>query len=300
MSKRQLIVVADDFGIGHEVSRGILELMLKGSVTSTVLIVNSPYAAQDMRQWFSAGCPGEMGWHPNLTMDHPIAPARKVPGLLTKDQSLVTLGSLVFRLLNGTLQFNELVSELDAQYQRFHDLAGFPPPMINGHKHIHVFPPIHRALMEVLKRWKVRPYIRCVREPLTTLRAIPGARIKRAFLTLLGSRSSTKQLYQGFPGNHTLAGITDPQWVSDKQFFSRWLQAIPGSIVELAVHPGYRDESLIGRDCTLKDGQLERRVAEMKHLLLPEFIESCHQAGFELVAANPVRPSRRLVHFHAA
>ena len=43
MASRYLVVVADDYGMGPEVSRGIRELMHVGSVTGTVLMVNSPH-----------------------------------------------------------------------------------------------------------------------------------------------------------------------------------------------------------------------------------------------------------------
>ena len=62
---RQLVVVADDFGIGPETDRGILELGAAGRVTSTVLLVNSPFAEPAIAAWNRAGRPIELGWHPN-------------------------------------------------------------------------------------------------------------------------------------------------------------------------------------------------------------------------------------------
>ena len=54
---RQLVVVADDFGIGPETDRGILELGAAGLVGSTVLLVNSPYAEAGVAAWNRAGRP---------------------------------------------------------------------------------------------------------------------------------------------------------------------------------------------------------------------------------------------------
>ena len=67
-----MLVTADDFGIGPETSRGILDLAVKGVLTSTVLLVNSPYAAECVGMWRRAGGPIELGWHPCLTLDSPI------------------------------------------------------------------------------------------------------------------------------------------------------------------------------------------------------------------------------------
>lgn len=283
---RQLFVVADDFGIGPEVSRGILDLLRLGSVTSTVLLANSPFVDDAMRLWRNAGKPGEMGWHPNLTMDRPLAQPDSVHSLLNGDEQFASLGTLGFRMITGQLRYAHIVNELDAQYRRCHDLIGAPPALVNGHKHIHIFPVIGSALAEVLQRWRVRPYIRRVVEPLASLRRVPGARVKRVFLTTLGALAARRQRSHGFPGNDTLAGITDPKWVNDPQFFARWLELIPGRGVELMVHPGYRDETLIGRDCSACDGQMERRVAELRLLENPEFPNVCASAGFTLQSTS--------------
>src|SRR5947208_10841292 len=82
---RYLLVTADDFGIGPETSRGILELAARGVVTSTVLLVNSPHALDAVAAWRKAGCPLELGWHPCLTIDAPILPPDQVPTLVGPD-----------------------------------------------------------------------------------------------------------------------------------------------------------------------------------------------------------------------
>ena len=70
---RFLVVIADDYGIGPETSRGILELAARGVVTGTVLLVNSPFAEDAIRAWRRFGSRLEMG-DPCLTLDRPSAP----------------------------------------------------------------------------------------------------------------------------------------------------------------------------------------------------------------------------------
>jgi len=301
MPDRVLMVVADDYGIGRETSRGILKLLHAGVVTGTVLLVNAPGVDHDVAAWNDAGRPGAMGWHPNLNLDAPISASSQISTLIDGKGNFATLGRLMLRLATGQVCYRELVIELLAQLQRFHDLVGAPPTLVNGHKHIHVFPMIRDALAAVLRRYGLRPYVRRITEPRTCLWNIPGARLKRLFLTTLGNRASVDFDREGFPGNDTLAGITDPKWVSDPAFFARWLARVPGRVVELAVHPGHRDESLIGRDCTAHDGQLERRVAEWNLLSAPEFMVACRQAGFTLQsAATMYSPHERNGYLHVA
>ncbi len=52
---RFLVVIADDYGIGPETSRAILELAARKVVTGTVLLVNSPHAEGAVRAWRQSG-----------------------------------------------------------------------------------------------------------------------------------------------------------------------------------------------------------------------------------------------------
>ncbi|MBI3412395.1 MAG: ChbG/HpnK family deacetylase [Planctomycetes bacterium] len=279
---RELLVVADDFGIGPATSIGILELARKSVLTGTVLLVNSPYAEAGVTSWRAAGRPLEMGWHPNLTLDKPVLPPGVVPSLVGPDGCFWPLGVFLKRMFLGRIRSQDVEREWRAQYQRFVALVGLRPKLINSHQHVALFPSIGIVLLSILQEQRPHPYIRRVQEPWTMLWAIPGARRKRAFLNLLGRRMSRWQERAGFPGNEWLAGVTDPPWVRRQAFFRNWLGRIPGRVVELACHPGHRDESLIGRDCTLVDGLLQRRIDEWHLLNHPDFLEAVAEAGFTI------------------
>jgi predicted glycoside hydrolase/deacetylase ChbG (UPF0249 family) len=284
--KRYLIVAADDYGIGPATSQGILDLAVLRRISATVLLVNSPYARTAVEAWREAGRPVELGWHPCLTLDQPVLPARRVPSLVNQDGRFWPLGSFMGRLFCGRIRGAEIDAELRAQYERFHDLVGCRPTIINSHHHVQVLPVVGAILCGLLPRRQPLPYVRRVREPWGLLSRIPGARVKRSFLTLLGRRNAALQQRQGIPGNDWLAGITDPPYVADPDFFSRWLGRIPGRVVELTCHPGHLDPTLIGRDCTAGDGQIQRRVGEWHLLRQPAFVEAYRRAGFELVSPS--------------
>ncbi len=288
---RYLVVVADDFGMGPATSRGILDLAAKGLVTGTVLLSNSPYAEEAVRAWRQAGANLEIGWHPCLTMDPPVLPAKQCPSLVGPDGCLWPLGAFMRRAFAGRIREDDVEAELRAQLQRFCDLVGRPPSVVNSHQHVQLFHPVGERLRQILSEEYPLPYLRRIREPWSMIAQIPGARIKRTFLTCLGRRDAKHQDVVGFPGNEWLAGITDPPCVTDTQFLVRWLARIPGEIVELTCHPGHWDPSLIGRDCTAGDGRLQRRVSEFHLLRHPSFRETCERLGFTLV--SPSELSRR-------
>ncbi len=299
-ANRLLLITADDYGIGPETSRAIRELGALGALTSTVLLVNSPHAESDVDLWQRSGRPVEMGWHPCLTMDRPVLPAEQVPSLVNAQGQFHSLAGFLTRLFLGRVRSREILAELLAQWQRFVALVGQPPLNINGHKHIHIFPLVRTALLEVLARQASVPYVRRLREPLRTLWSVRGARIKRLGLSTLGRWSAWRQRSHGLPANDWLIGITDPPWVANPAFFSDWLRTIPGDVVELMVHPGYRDETLLGRDCSEEGGHLECRVDELHLLQQPAFREACRLARFQLVTAAQVLRSRRGFQYRAA
>jgi predicted glycoside hydrolase/deacetylase ChbG (UPF0249 family) len=290
---RYLVVTADDFGIGPATSHGILDLAAPGLLTGSVLLVTAPHAEAAVRAWRQSGAALELGWHPCLTLDGPVLPAGQVPSLVRPDGRFWPLGGLLSRLYRGLVRPAEIEAELRAQYRRFLDLVGRPPPTVNAHHHVHVFPPVGAVLRRVLADQRPLPFLRRVREPWAMLTQVPGARGKRAFLTLLGRREARRCRRAGFPGNDALAGITDPPWVADPDYLVRWLTRLPGRVVELTCHPGHLDPTLIGRDCTAGDGLLLRRVHELERLRDPSFRAACRQAGLTLVPASALTPRGR-------
>jgi chitin disaccharide deacetylase len=88
--------------------------------------------------------------------------------------------------------------------------------------------------------------------------------------------------------------------VKDASFLTRWLSRVPGKVVELTCHPGRHDETLLGRDATETDGQMQRRVDEFTLLSQPSFREVCRQAQFTRVAPRELLDSLYTGAAHAA
>jgi predicted glycoside hydrolase/deacetylase ChbG (UPF0249 family) len=283
--QRALTIVADDYGMGPATSRGILELACLRIITGSVMIVNTPFAAAAAAEWIDTAPEADLGWHPNLTLDSPVSPAEHVPTLVRKDGSFWPLSLFLGKLSLGLINMAEVYRELKAQYDRFQELMGYVPRVVNSHQHVTIFPNIDAVLFEVLKDQNPRPYIRRVVEHGTSLMRVPGARVKRAVLASFGRRVARRASSIGYPGCDWIAGVTDPAHVNDDEFWVRWFEHVgPDGSLEICCHPGFRDETLLNRDCA-EDG-LVRRTRE--HLLLkaPSFRDAFTQAGFQ-----PVRPS---------
>ena len=122
---------------------------------------------------------------------------------------------------------------------------------------------------------------------------IGGARVKRLVINWFGRRAGRRQRHAGLLGNDWLVGISSATQAHDPDFFVRWIAQVPGNVVELTCHPGLRDETLIGRDCTPHDGMIERRVQEYDLLAEPRFLHACRQAGFEVISPSRLRQISR-------
>jgi predicted glycoside hydrolase/deacetylase ChbG (UPF0249 family) len=283
---RHLVVIADAFGIGDETTAGILQLAARGVVTGSALLVNCPTTLNAIQRWRQSGSTLELGWHPNLTLDNPVAAPSQIPTLVQTDGAFWPLRQFLKRWLFGRFKPADIEHELARQLERFTELVGHPPTFVNFHQHLALFAPIGKILLGLLAKLSVRPYFRRVREPWSVVRRLPGARLKRVFLGTLGRRFARLQQSMGFPGNDWLAGIGNPKCIADPQFFSRWLRTMPGQVVELMCHPGRLDPTLLGRDCTETDGLLTQRVNELRWLQDPSFVQGATEAGFRLTAPS--------------
>jgi chitin disaccharide deacetylase len=266
---RRLIVTADDFGIGPGTSEGILELAARGRITWTVLLVNSPYAVEAVRAWRRAGEVPALGWHPTLTLDAPVLPPGAVSSLVGRDGRFHSISHFLSRLIRGSIRTTEVRAELHAQYARFRELVGRPPPVVNAHHHLHIFPPVGALLRAVLASQSPLPHLRRVCEPWRTLFRVPRARLKRIGLTVLGRSAARAQARAGFPGNDCLAAPTALPH----------LRRCAGQIVELVCHPGHPDPTLTDRDTLYSDV----RVSEFRQLANDAFPAACRDAGLTLV-----------------
>lgn len=280
---RPVTIVADDYGIGPETSRGILDLACEGRLSATVLIVNSPDAERAIRAWHAATPPAELGWHANLTLDRPVLPPGEVPSLVRPDGSFWPLGSFLRRICLGRIRRAEVRAEWGAQYRRFVQLVGEPPALVNSHQHVALFPPCDLALLDVLDADGHRPYVRRVVEPAVSLARVSAARTKRALLSLFGRRAAGRAVARGYVGSDWLVGVTDPAFVADPSFWERRLAGVSRSgSVEVCCHPGHSDTTLMGRDCHDRPG-LDRRPRELDLLRAPSFRAACDRAGFVLI-----------------
>lgn len=265
-----LIVNADDFGLTEQVNRGILDAHRHGIVTSTSLMANGP--AFDPAVALARTAPGlAVGIHLNLTEGRPLSPAARIPSLIDATQRFAAgPGRLVRRVATGAARLDHIEREWRAQIERVL-AAGIAPSHLDGHQHVHAWPPLFAIAMKLALEYAIRG----VRSPserpaavMTLLRHRPRAAARilkqygvgRALAVLArGQRRRLRRAGLGCPDE--FFGLTQTGFL-DAASLEAILRAVPDGSSELMCHPGYFDPAL-GATPTRLQRQREAELAAL-------------------------------------
>lgn len=264
-----LIVTADDYGLSHGVSRGILEAHTRGVVTATSLLVVAP-AAADCAPWLSDHPRLEVGIHLALVgEDPPVSSPATIPTLVDDGGRLArSWRELLPRLASGRVDLADVRRELRAQIRRGREL-GVRPTYLDSHQHLHLWPGVARVVVEL-----------AIDEGIAAVRA-PDSRRPGAGWGVRGLGLLLRRRLRG-------AGIVHPAVFAgwdhaghhDEQTVVRLVRELAGRrarSAELALHPGHGDP------------ETERRVGwgyrwedELAAACAPSVRAAVRDAGFRL------------------
>lgn len=159
MTRRVLVVVADDYGLTDGVSRGILRAHHEGIVTSTSILANGP-AFDRTAAWLDDAPELAVGLHlACVGEDPPLLGAAEIPTLVDRrGRFALSWHRLLPRLLAGRVDQDDLRREFSAQHDRV-VAAGLEVAHVNTHQHLHLWPSVGRVVIGLAVAWGV-PAIR--------------------------------------------------------------------------------------------------------------------------------------------
>jgi predicted glycoside hydrolase/deacetylase ChbG (UPF0249 family) len=263
MTKLELIVNADDYGLTEATNRGIEQAHLDGVVTSTTVMANqiaAPDAAALRRRCPQLG----VGIHLTLTLGTPLAPVDTVRSLLDADGRLLARESLLTRLRGGGVVPSQIVTECVAQVQA---LRAFDLTLDHWdvHQHLHEYPrlggPITQAMLaENLLSARNPQRVRARRDRLRP-REMMQARRRAPMADLIQRSFATPDLLLDAPP-------------------SRWgelIRHLPNGVIEAICHPAASDSTPI--DSLLDPAQ---RAAELTALCDGALRQRFRERGVQL------------------
>ncbi len=215
-----LIINADDLGYDPAVTRGILEAMNLGIVTSTTMMVNGPHS-EDAGKKVRDTALG-IGLHVNLALWPPVSKAPKY--LLGPD------GFVEERVVE--MPFEVIEDETLAQLERLKVLTGRGASHLDVHKHLHRHPNVLEGVLRVALKHGL------------PLRSVDPS-----------MRRTIKE--RGVVTNDSFIGeaFEQPYWTAERLRTHLWALPAEGSI-ELMCHPGYSPITLKSRYSTQREVEL--------------------------------------------
>ncbi len=242
MTRKQVILSADDFGLSEGVNEAVERACRDGILTTASLMVAGPAAADAVRR--ARRLPQlRVGLHLVVVEGPAAGPAL---GLVDEEgqfpSNQLRLGiDYFFRA--GVRQ--RLAAEIRAQFAAF-AATGLRLDHANAHKHMHLHPTVGRLLLEAGAAHGL-PAIRVPAEPPSIMRACgttqglgdrvlyAGTRILRAQARQAGVRTNDHAFGIAWSGHMTSDRIV------------RLAQHLPPGLSEIYFHPACRQDALLAR-----------------------------------------------------
>jgi predicted glycoside hydrolase/deacetylase ChbG (UPF0249 family) len=159
MSKK-IIICADDFGMSKNINKGIIELLKNKIINATSCMPNMPVFIDGIKELKKISNPSiDIGIHLNLSEGTPLTQAQSI----SKNNKFLPLLKLLIKSKLRIINYNSVYNELKAQIERFITQWGQLPDFIDGHQHVHHFPIIRKAVINLYKdfdMYKKQTYIR--------------------------------------------------------------------------------------------------------------------------------------------
>jgi predicted glycoside hydrolase/deacetylase ChbG (UPF0249 family) len=244
---RRIWLCADDYGISPGVNRAIRDLIERGRLNATSLMVVGPAIGRDEVSALAAAAANSsrcaIGLHATLT-----APFRPLTmhfqpldgGMFLPFPKLLRAG--LFHRLDPEIIHAELMVQLAA----FNEMFGRAPDFVDGHQHVQLFPGVRDAFLTAVKEAAPNAWVRQGgrNQPLAQRLATP----KALFLDVLSAQFRTRASRANIAFNPGFAGAYD---FSRQPIFSALMRQFLDELPEDGVimcHPGFVDETLVSLD----------------------------------------------------
>ena len=244
---RQIWLCADDYGISPGVNRAIRDLIERGRLNATSVMMVGPAIARSEVAALQAAATASrrcgIGLH--VTLSAPFRPLtmhfRPLDGdMFMPFPKLLRAG--VLRRLDREFVRNEVKAQLAA----FMDAFGRAPDFVDGHQHVQLFPQVRDGFVDAVAEAAPNAWVRQGGRnlPLRQRLATPKAMV----LDGLSAQFRRRAGNAGLSFNPAFAGAYDFTRAADFGALMRqFLQGLPdGGLV--MCHPGFVDDVLAGLD----------------------------------------------------
>ena len=244
---RRIWLCADDYGLSPGVNRAIRDLIERGRLNATsVMMVGPAIGREEVNALAAAAATGSrcaIGLHVTLT-----APFRPLTmhfqpldgGMFPPFSKLLRAGLL--RRLDVEIVHAELMVQLAA----FSEMFGRTPDFVDGHQHAQLFPQVRDAFLATVKQAAPKAWVRQGgrNQPLARRFGPP----KALFLDTLSAQFRRRASRADVAFNPGFAGAYDFSRQPDfGELMRQFLDGLPEHSV-IMCHPGFVDDTLVSLD----------------------------------------------------
>jgi chitin disaccharide deacetylase len=244
---RRIWLCADDYGISPGVNRAIRDLIGRGRLNATSVMVVGPSIGRDevsaLRTVVANSPRCCIGLHATLT-----APFRPLTmhfqpldgGMFVSFPKLLRAGLL------GRLDPEIIRAELMVQLTAFSGMFGRAPDFVDGHQHAQLFPGVRDAFLTAVKEAAPNAWVRQGGRHAPLARRLGSP--KALFLDILSARFRRRAARANIAFNPAFAGAYDFSRQPDfGDLMRQFLEDLPeGGLI--MCHPGFVDDTLVSLD----------------------------------------------------
>ena len=272
---RHIWLCADDYGISPAVSAAIRELVGRGLINAASVMVLTPsFSASEAKSLQEAAAArAAIGLH--LTLTAPFRPLSDFGP--RRDGAFLPLKGMAGRALVHRLDEARLETEITSQVAAFRKAFGRAPDYVDGHQHIHVFPQIADALIDVIRREAPQAWLRQCGRAVAAPKSLADP--KGYVLDALSARLRRLAARRGVRTNPAFAGTYSFREGADfSKLFGEFLDGLPEGGL-LMCHPGKVDQEL-----RQLDPLTDLREREYVFFLGERFPQVLAERGYALAA----------------
>jgi predicted glycoside hydrolase/deacetylase ChbG (UPF0249 family) len=241
--KRPIWLCADDYGIAPGVNAAIRDLIVRGRLNATSVMMATPGFRRSDAVSLGILNSGErrvaIGLHVTLTAPFKPMSANFHP---LNGGAFLPLNAMLRAAVLRRLEPERLAVEIATQLKAFVTAFGRAPDFVDGHQHVQLFPQVRDAFLAAVKDAAPKAWVRqCGRIAPFYRRATDG---KALVLDMLSHGFRRRAHAYGLRMNPAFAGAYD--FTSQPDFaalFPRFLDRLPAESVVMC-HPGTIDDEL--------------------------------------------------------
>ena len=261
---RRIWLCADDYGISPGVNRSIRELIERGRLNATSVMVVGPAIGRDevaaLQEIASKSPRCAIGLHVTLTA--PFRPLtmhfRPADGGMFLSLPTMLQRGFVRRLDREIIQ-----SEISAQFAAFGELFGRAPDFADGHQHTQLFPVVRDAFLAATSAHAPGAWVRQGGSHRPLLKRLNSP--KALLLDALSRQFRKRAARADISYNTAFAGAYDFLRKPDfAVLMQQFLHGLPGGGLVMC-HPGFVDETLESLDPLTTQREQEHAYLASEH-----------------------------------